>query len=167
VRSGLRSAVFALALVTSVLTMADCSGGSKTAATTSTDTSETETERKSGTAVKRGTAFLTAARCRHYKALLLDFESTLAGVGTTDTQQAAEVFTFAAARAPHDVAGSFQTLADAYIELTDALDGVEPGKYPTPEQIARLEQLSQELDAKHVTQATTNVWGWLRDYCRG
>ena len=166
-RRGLFSAVLALTLGACVLAAAGCGGGSKSEATTTADTSETETGARTGTTIKRGTAFLTAARCRQYQTLLGDFDTTLAGVGTTDTERAAEVFTLGAAHAPRDVAGNFQTLADAYTELTDVLDGVEPGQEPSPELIDKLEQLSQALEAKHVSQASTNVSFWLRDRCPG
>ena len=50
--------------------------------------------------------------------------------------------------APEDIRDDFQTLADAYAKIADALDGVDLGSGDTPpaEAIAKLAQLSQDID---------------------
>ncbi len=72
-------------------------------------------------------------------------------------------------KAPDDIKDDFQTLADVYSKIADALDGVDtsPGSTPDPAALAKLAKLSTEIDTAKLAAASTNISTWTSQNCTG
>jgi len=134
--------------------------------TEETDTTATDTTGTDTTALGN-LSFLTSAKCRQYVQLLSNYASALAGAGGTDTEKAAQALQEIADQAPDEIKGDFQTLADAYSKIADALKGTDlsAGQTPDAATLAKLAQLGKEIDSAKVSQASTNISTWLTKNC--
>ena len=106
-------------------------------------------------------SFISIENCREFVQLASDFSQALSGTGDTDVQEAADAMQKFADEAPEDIQDDFQTLADAYSKIADALDGVDlsSGETPPREAIAKLAQLSQEIDSAKLSEAESEHLG--------
>jgi hypothetical protein len=132
---------------------------------TTTDETGTDTE---ATGTTPNLSFLTSAKCREYVQLISNYASALSGAGGSDTEAAAQALQDVADQAPDEIKGDFQTLADAYSKIADALKGVDLSSgTPDASAIAKLQKLSGEIDEAKVTQASQNISTWLTTNCTG
>jgi hypothetical protein len=132
---------------------------------TTTDETGTDTEAAGTTP---DLSFLSSDKCREYVQLISSYASALSGAGGTDTERAAQALQDVADQAPDEIRDDFQTLADAYSKIADALKGVDLSSgTPDASAIAKLQKLSQEIDEQKVTQASTNISTWLTKNCTG
>ena len=78
-----------------------------------------------------------------------------------------EVFDEIADQVPEEIRDDYQVLADNFQELADALKGIDlaSGETPSPEALAKLQELSASLDTPEVQQATENIEAWARENC--
>jgi len=129
-------------------------------------TDETETE-TTGTETDDDLSFLSSENCREFVRLASDISQAFSGTGDTDVQEAADAMQKFADEAPEEIRDDFQTLADAYSKIADALDGVDLGSGDTPpaEALAKLAQLSQEIDSAKLSEAGQNISQWTQDNC--
>jgi hypothetical protein len=131
-----------------------------------TETDETETE-ATGTDTTPDLSFISNENCRQFVQFASEFSQALSGTGDTDVQEAADTMQKFADEAPEDIRDDFQTLADAYSKIADALEGVDLSSGQTPDAgtIAKLAQLSQEIDSTELTEASQNISDWTQENC--
>jgi hypothetical protein len=142
-----------------------------TTETTSTDTTSTSTDTTSTSTTSTDTTsasgIATAANCQEFAQI----GSKLAGAfsGSGDVQKAKESFDQLVAAAPSEIKGDFQTIADAYTKIADALQGYDAssGQAPSAAVLAKLTALSTELDQTKLTQASQNISKWATENCTG
>lgn len=140
---------------------------------TTTEMTETETTEMTGTETEAsGTdtnalGFLSSENCQEYLQFVSSYANALSGTGDTDMEEAAQALQEVADQAPDEVKDDFQTLAEFYAKLADAYEGVDlsSGQVPSADVIAKLQQLSSELDMAKVGAAGTNISTWLTQNC--
>jgi hypothetical protein len=138
-----------------------------TTATTSTDTTATTATDTTGTTSTPGFSFLDSGKCQQYLSFASNFVTALSGAGGADTEKAAQAFQQLAHEAPDEIKGDFQTVADAYSKIADALKGTDlsNGQPPSAQVIAKLARLGQQIDEAKVSQAASNISDWLTQNC--
>jgi hypothetical protein len=156
--------------------VAGCGGDSNSSATPETTATETTTTTEETTTTEAtettettpsGTAFATAGNCAELSGLGQKISRAFSGSGDTDIQQVADDFQELAANAPSEIKADFQTIADAYSKIADALEGVDlQGGQPSAEAIQKLQQLSSEIDQAKLTQAAQNISTWVTQNCK-
>jgi hypothetical protein len=170
--------LLALAAMGMALLTAGCGGDNKstettTAATTTettpTETTTTETTTTEATTTTETTAttettdtganFATTENCRQFAEIGQKISSSL--TGSSDIKDIQTAFDQYAEAAPADIKDDFQTLADFFGQVADALGGVKAGQTPSPQQLAKL----QSLDSKAATQASQNISAWVQENC--
>jgi hypothetical protein len=131
----------------------------ETTETEDTDTTETETE--------AAPDFATSENCQEFAQIGTKISQAFTGTGTQDFQQVADSFDEFVSAAPAEIKDDFQVIADAYDKIADALQGVDlsAGETPDPQALAKLTQVSQELDQAKLTQASTNISKWAQENC--
>ena len=143
----------------------------ETTATESTDTTETEATgtETTDTTDTTGLSFLSSEKCQNYLRLLSSYATARSGAGGTDTKAAADALQDVADQAPDEIKDDFQTLADAYGKIADALGDTDlsAGQTPPPDVLAKLADVSKEIDSTKVAQASTNISTWLTKNCTG
>jgi hypothetical protein len=72
-----------------------------------------------------------------------------------------------ASRSPAKIRPDFRVLASASSKIASALNSLHLAvtPEPTPQTVARMTQLANELDMYRVTQASANVGTWAEKYC--
>jgi len=128
---------------------------------TDTETSETDTT------TSPDLSFISNENCRQFVKFASDFSQAMSGTGDTDIKQAADEMQQFADEAPEDIRDDFKTLADYYSKIADALDGVDlsSGQTPSADVIAKLTQLSQEIDTQKATAAGQHISEWTQQNC--
>jgi hypothetical protein len=138
--------------------------------TTETETTETETTEDEDTDTTETSAlgddFATSENCREFAEVGSRLSEAFTGAGSTDLDEASDAFAELTAAAPDEIKDDFQVIADAYNKLADALQGVDlSSTNPDPQALAKLTQISQELDQAKLTQASTNISKWAQENC--
>jgi hypothetical protein len=137
--------------------------------TTLTDAMESETETTGSEDTDTGTdfsGFATSENCREFLSFASAISSALSGSSDTDVQAAADAMQKFADEAPDEIEDDFRVLADAYEKIADALEGVDlSSDTPPAEAIAKLAQLSQEIDSAALAQASANISAWTQENC--
>jgi hypothetical protein len=137
----------------------------ETTETETTDTTETETTETTETTDLSD--FATSANCKEFRQIGTKLSAAFTGGGTEDLQEVKQYFNDLVAAAPDEIKGDFQTIADAYGKIADALKGYDPssGQPPSASQLAKLQQLSTSLDQAKLTQAGQNISKWAQENC--
>jgi hypothetical protein len=140
-----------------------------TAATTTTtapSTGGTSTQATTTTSGAGKLTILTSANCHQLLDLTQTFAEAMAGSAQNLQQTAALVQRFAKTT-PTDIRPQFQVLAAAWTKVATALKGVDlsSGKAPTASVLAKLVQLSSQLDAKKLTTASQEISAWAHANC--
>ena len=163
-----------------VLIGAGCGGNdssstaSETTATTTTPstteattTEATDTSTSSTTTTSASSDIASAANCQEFAQIGAKLSGAFTGTG--DTQQAKEFFDQLAANAPAEIQADFQTIADAYAKIADALQGYDAssGQVPSADVLAKLQALSTEIDQTKLTEASQNISKWATENCTG
>ncbi len=139
--------------------------------TTETETTETETTETTDTETTDTTAtsqsdFATAQNCREFTKFGQQISQAFSGSGDANLQTVADQLDELAQSAPDEIKSDFQTLADGYQQIADALEGVDlsSGQQPDPQALAKLSQLGTEWSTK-MTTAATNISTWAQQNC--
>src|SRR3954451_24272547 len=90
-----------------------------------------------------------------------------AGARTTSTPWRAQALQDVADQAPDEIKDDFQTLADAYGKIADALGDANlgSGQVPSADTIAALQALSKDIDTAKLAAASSNISTWLTQNC--
>ena len=139
----------------------------ETTTDTETETTTTEDEDTDTTETSAlGDDFATSENCREFTEIGSRLSEAFTGAGSTDLDEASDAFAELTAAAPAEIKDDFQVIADAYNKLADALQGVDlSSTNPDPQALAKLAQISQDLDQAKLTQASTNISTWAQENC--
>jgi hypothetical protein len=138
----------------------------ETTTTETTETEDTDTDTTDTTETGDLGDFATSENCAEFAEIGSRISEAFTGTGAADLDEASDAFAELTAAAPDEIKDDFQVIADAYNKLADALQGVDlTSTNPDPEALAKLTQISQELDQAKLTQASTNISNWARDNC--
>jgi hypothetical protein len=172
-----------------VLTAAGC--GKKKAATTDTTAATTTTAAAAGestmssettTSSSNMTTTEAAATTTNSSSSLGSLASAkncaqLANVGQAfaqamqgangDLSKSAQIFKEFADKTPSDIKPDFELVASALQKYADALKGVDltSGQAPDPSTLAKLTQLTGELDTAALTKAENHISAWAQNNC--
>jgi ABC-type transport system substrate-binding protein len=156
-----------------VLAAAGC--GKKNSTTSTTTTTVTEATSTTTTAAETTTSSGTttsasglAANCKKFSDLGSSFSQALQGAGG-DVQKEVQVFKQFAGQTPQSIRPDFETLADAYSQVADALKGVKVSSGQTPDAAtyAKLLALSQKIQNAKFQTALKHVETWVSQGCPG
>jgi hypothetical protein len=157
-----------------VLAAAGCGGSKKstttttttvTQATTTTTAAGETTTAASGTSTSGGLGAL-AANCKQYQDLGTAFSQALQGANG-DVEKQAQIFKDFADKTPSDIRPDFETVADAFSQISGALKGVDlsGGKTPDAATLAKLLALSQKFQNAKFQTAVKNIETWAQNGC--
>jgi hypothetical protein len=167
--------VLAVALGALVIAAAGCGGGKKSAnSTTTTETSAqgtttTTTTTASGSTTTTGnvSGIASASNCRELADLSGKLGQAFGGTPSGDTKKYAAFLRAYADRAPAEIRPDFETIANAYAKIADALGGYVPGSGQTPNaaQLAKLMKAVGGLNQAELTQAGQHISAWVQKNC--
>ena len=168
----------ALAAIGVLLLTAACGGGDdesaagteaaatteSPAATDATDTTSDDSSDDSGDEP----SFEGSSDCVELAQLGAKVSEALSGTGG-DVEKTEEFLNEFADKAPDEISDDFQVIADAYSKIAEALGDVDiaSGETPDPEALAKLQELSTELDQAKLQEANTNITAWVTENCGG
>jgi hypothetical protein len=176
--------MIALTLVL-VVGAAGCGGGKKKSETTTTTTTTAAapaTTQKAKTTAAAATTPATPTttssssalgalgslqNCKQLSDLGTAFASALQGANG-DVQKEKDLFNEFAAKTPSDIRPDFETIAQAFSKIADALKGVNlaSGKTPDAATLAKLTQLEQQFNTPAFQKATTDIQNWAAKNCK-
>ena len=145
---------------TTTTTEATTTETTETTETTTTETTDTTEATETTETTPSSSNFATSENCRQFAQIGAKISSSLSGQ-TTDLSDVQKAFDDYAAAAPADIKDDFQTLADWFGEVADALGSVQAGQTPSAAAIAKL----QAIDSKKATQASQNIATWVQQNC--
>jgi hypothetical protein len=161
----------ALALLVAGCGGGDEEGGDEAAGTTDTalvedDTSTETTDDDGSTATSDDDGIQLEGECAEFAGLSAKLSQALGGT-SNDLSSATEVFDELADQVPDEIRDDYEVLAANFRELAEALEGVDlaSGETPSPEVLAKLQEVSQSLDTPAVREATENIEAWAEENC--
>jgi hypothetical protein len=175
-RTVIRAIVLA-ALGALLLTAAACGGDDDesaadtqaAAAATTSDADEATTAEETETAEESSETpdFAGSAECRELVELGTKVSQALGGTGGPELENTQEFLDEFADEAPEEIRDDFQVIAEAYGKIAEALQDVDvsAGAQPDPEALAKLQELSQELDQAELEEANQNITAWVEENC--
>jgi hypothetical protein len=139
------------------------------AATTSGGGEETTSDDEAETSEESSDTpdFAATGECRELVELGTKVSQALGGTGGPELENTQEFLDEFADEAPEEIRDDFQVIAEAYAKIAEALGDVDvsAGAQPDPEAIAKLQQLSQELDQAELEEANRNITEWVEENC--
>jgi hypothetical protein len=164
--------VLLLAVLVLVLVAAGCGGDSndeavtadETTATVATDTT-TAADATGTTAGSSGDAEL-GGECAEFAGVSQKLAESLSGQ-TADIQDAAKVFDEIKDQVPDEIKADYEVIAENFSKIAEALKGVDltGGETPSPEALAKLQELASSMNSPEVRQATANIEAWVTKNC--
>jgi hypothetical protein len=156
---------------TSTTTTTGAAASPTSAATTSvatTTSAPTTTSAATSTAASSGGlgSLGSVSNCLQLANLGSTIGQAFAGAAGDPTKVAALMQQFAD-KAPSAIKADFQTIADAMAKIASALKGVNlsGGKTPDPATLAKLSQLSSQLNVQALTAASQHIATWAAANC--
>jgi hypothetical protein len=130
-----------------------------------TATEETTDSSASASASASGDVEL-GGKCKEFAGISQKLAASLSGQ-TADLQQASKIFDEIADQVPDEIKADYQVIAENFKKIADALKGVDltSGQAPSPEALAKLQELSQSMDSPKVQQATQHIEAWVKENC--
>ena len=171
-------AILLAALAGVLLAAAACGGDDdESAADTQTPAAETsgsgddattdETETASSDDDDSDTSGLAGSEeCRELVTLGSKVTEALGGSGDANLEETQEFLDGFADDAPEEIRDDFEVIAEAYGKIAEALEGVDlTSTTPDPEALAKLQELSSEIDQAELQEANTNITAWVTENC--
>lgn len=86
--------------------------------------------------------------------------------GSFDADEAAAFYDELAAKAPEEIRDDLEVFAGYLAEVAAAIEGIDltSGELPSPDDLAKLEELAQSADAE-VQEAADNLSAWAEENC--
>ena len=133
--------------------------------TTSATEETTSTEETSTTAGSSGDLEL-GGKCKEFAGISQKLSESLSGQ-TADLEDASKIFDEIADQVPEEIRADYQVIAENFKKIAEALKGVDltSGQTPSPEALAKLQELSQSMNSSEVQQATQNIEAWVQKNC--
>jgi hypothetical protein len=131
--------------------------------TTTTDDDAMETDDDDATESGGG---VLEGECAEFAGLSARLSQALGG-STSDLDSASEVFDDLADEVPEEIRDDYEVLADNFRELAEALEGVDfsSGEAPSPEDLAKIQEITQSMDSAEVQEASRNIEAWANENC--
>ena len=125
---------------------------------TDTDT-DTDTDTNSGGGVLEG-------ECAEFAGLSAKLSQALGGT-SGDLESATGVFDELADQVPDEIRDDYEVLAENFSKLAEALKDVDlsAGATPSPEDLAKIQEVTQSLDSAEVQKASQNIEAWASENC--
>jgi hypothetical protein len=158
------------------LVAAGCGGDSSnesaadtTATTVATETTTaTETTSTEDTSTTEGSSgdLALGGKCKEFAGISEKLSESLSGQ-TADLEDASKIFDEIADQVPDEIRADYQVIAENFKKIAEALEGVDltSGETPSPEALAKLQELSQSMNSSEVQQASRNIEAWVRENC--
>ena len=105
-------------------------------------------------------------KCKEFAGVSQQLAASLSGQ-TADLQEASKIFDEIADQVPDEIKADYQVIAENFKKIADALKGVDltSGEAPSPEVLAKLQELAQSMDSPKVKQATEHIQAWVQENC--
>ena len=111
---------------------------------------------------------MASGKCKDLANLAQKESSALGGQGGgQDLKTTAQAVQDFADKAPSEIKGDFQVLADYLKKVADVVGNVKPGQTPDAATLAKLQKLSTEIDQTKLAQAGKNIEAWVAKNCHG
>ena len=104
--------------------------------------------------------------CAEFAGLSAKLSQAFAG-SSSDLDSATEVLDQFADQVPEEIRDDYEVLAKNLKEFADELKdlGLASGETPSPEDIAKLQEITQSLDSAEVREASQNIEAWAQANC--
>jgi hypothetical protein len=140
----------------------------KSTESTGTNTTDAGTSQTTTTGLAPELARLMSKNCRQLLNLSQAFAMAMTGA-QSDIGETAKLMDKFAAGTPEEVRDDFKVLSVACVKIARALKGLDltSGKAPSAEMIAKLSQISTEIDSAKVSEASQHISTWAQKNCSG
>ena len=167
--------IAALLIAVLALVAAGCGGSSSDEASSDTETTvatETTTpEETTATTDDSGTSTdidlgNLSGECKQFAGISSKLAQSLSGQDA-NMEDAAKAFADIADQVPDEIKDDYQVIAENFSKIAEALKGVDltSGQTPSPEALAKLQELSKSMDSTEVQQASQNIEAWVQEHC--
>jgi hypothetical protein len=87
--------------------------------------------------------------------------------GNAGLDEASELFDELASQVPDEIKADFEVIAENFAKIAEAFKDIDlaAGETPSPEDLARLQELTSSLNSTEVQQASENIEAWARENC--
>ena len=167
--------IAALLIAVLALVAAGCGGSSSdeassdtettvaTEATATDDMTATDDDSETSTDVDLGNL---SGECAQFAGISSTLAQSLSGQDA-NIEDAAKAFDEIADKVPDEIKDDYQVIAENFSKIADALKGVDltSGQGPSPEALAKLQELSASMDSAEVQQASQHIEAWVQEHC--
>ena len=104
--------------------------------------------------------------CAEFAGLSAKLSQALGGT-SGDLESATGVFDELADQVPDEIRDDYEVLAENFGKLAEALKDVDltSGATPSPEDLAKIQEVTQSLDSAEVQEASQNIEAWATENC--
>jgi cytochrome oxidase Cu insertion factor (SCO1/SenC/PrrC family) len=166
--------IAALLIAALALIAAGCGGSSSDEASADTETTvaaettmpeETTTTDDSGTSTDVDLGNLSG-ECAQFAGISSKLAQSLSGQDA-NMEDAAKAFADIADQVPDEIKDDYQVIAENFAKIAEARKGVDltSGQTPSPEALAKLQELSKTMDSAEVQQASQHIEAWVSEHC--
>jgi hypothetical protein len=136
--------------------------------TTGEDTSEDATETSAGEATETNAEDETtvSGECAELAGLGTKIAQAISG-SNADVEQASKLFDELASKVPEEIRADFQVIAKNFSKIAEKLKdlNLSAGGTPSPEDLAKLQELTASLSSPEVTAAGQRIQDWAEKNC--
>jgi hypothetical protein len=169
--------IAALLIAALALIAAGCGGSSSDEASADTETTvaaETTMPEETTTATTTDDSGTStdvdlgnlSGECAQFADISSKLAQSLSGQDA-NMEDAAKAFADIADQVPDEIKDDYQVIAENFAKIAEALKGVDltSGQTPSPEALAKLQELSKTMDSAEVQQASQHIEAWVSEHC--
>lgn len=167
--------VMVLLIAVLALVAAGCGGDSDNDAAADTETAVvTETASEDTTATTDSSATSTdetsigdlSGECAEFAGISTKLAESLSGQNA-DMESASKAFSQIADQVPDEIKADYEVIAENFAKIAEALEGVDltSGETPSPEALAKLQEVTASMDSAEVQQASQHIEAWVQENC--
>jgi hypothetical protein len=167
--------IAALLIAVLALVAAGCGGSSSdeasgdtettvaTETTTPEETTATTDDSETSTDIDLGNL---SGECKEFAGISTKLAQSLSGQDA-NMEDAAKAFADIADQVPDEIKDDYEVIAENFSKIAEALKDVDltSGQTPSPEALAKLQELSATMDSAEVQQASQNIEAWVQEHC--
>lgn len=145
----------------------DATGGTDTAAVEETTTDSTETMDDATETTAEDEDATLSGECAEFAGLGAKITQAMSGAGNEGLDEASALFDELASQVPDEIQADFEVVAENFSKIAEAMKDVDltSGATPSPEDLAKLQELTESLDSEEVRQASENIEAWAQENC--